>query len=452
MASDFSVWLTRQYIKPQGKIPAMTERDKPFLSMLDKQENRGGADFQTPAYVSTPRGWGRTRAQAQAISGTTAGNGQFGTWTSTPGTYSGDVEFSDREVESSNGMSDSQFVAFAESQKTKVEGLFSTFGDIMSRFILGPPGGYIFQASAISAGGVITIDAAHAERVADVEVGDHLVLSATDGDEVGDSLINNNIGYVIGVDLEGDTPTVTVSPSPGGSAARPSGWDGATDGFLYRNGEFQGGIDRGPNPTNSTLVIDSFQSWNPSTALTNTFKGVDRSLTSRLTGVRQTSAAGKNIEETLEDLFKVGRSRHGWKGGQKIFLHTNRFVQLSRSLETRRLRGLGEVKYEVSRGEKKSAYASFGYNKIALMSTSGAFEVIDEPHMPEDVAYAIPCDQWVIRALSGFPNVIDKDGTDILRKTSEDNYALRAKCYASFMLKANGMISHNGRTVLPDAA
>lgn len=455
MATDFEEWINRQYIKPKGKLTAMSELEQVFLSMVPKEENRGGESFTTPAYISTPRGHARTRSEAQSIAQSSGGGGSYGAWVSTPGNAVSSVEFSNREVAASQGMSDSGFVAFAEAQKIKIEGLVEGFGSKMSRLMLGPPGGLLFQAASISAG-VITLNSAYADVIGLIEPGDQLQLSDEDGDEDNDSLVGSgSIGYVIAVDPEGDSPTVTVATAPGGSAASPASWEANGTGYLFKVGEFKGCIDRGPNASNSQLVIDSFQAWVPATTLTNTFKGVDRSVTSKLTGLRQTSSdiTGLGIEETLEQMFVRGRQRYGWKGGQKIFVNSVRFNQLSRSLETRRLRGLGEMKYERSVGESGSkSFATFGYNKIALHATNGSFEVIDEPHMPADLAIATDPKKWRVRSLEGFPQAMDKDSNRILRKSTDDDYEFRLTAYSSFMLAADGVISHSGRTALPDAA
>ena len=455
MSTDFEEWINRQYIKPKGKMTAMSELHQVFLSMVPKEENRGGESWTTPAYISTPRGHARTRSEAQSIAQSSGGGGSYGTWTSTPGNATSSVEFSNREVAASQGMSDSGFVAFAEAQKHKIEGLTEGFGSKMSRMILGPPGSFLFQAATIS-NGVITLNSDYADVIGLIEPGDQLQLSDEDGDEDNDALIGSgNIGYVIAVDPEGDSPTVTVATSPGGSAASPSDWEANATGFIYKLGEFKGGIDRGPNATNSQLVIDSVQAWLPPTTLTDTFKGVDRSVTSKLTGLRQTSTdiTSLDIEECLEQMFVRGRQRYGWKGGQKIFVNSVRFNQLSRSLETRRMRGMSEMKWERGGGESgNKAYASFGYNKIALYATNGSFEVIDEPHMPADYALATDPSKWRVRSYEGFPQAVDKDSNRILRKSTDDDYEFRLAAYASFMLAADGVISHSGRTALPTAA
>lgn len=452
MATDFEEWINRIYIKPQGKLTAMSELEQVFLSMVPKQENMGGESFTTPAYISTPRGHGRTRSEAQSIASTTAGGGSYGAWKSTPGNAVSSVEFSNREVAQSQGMSESGFAAFAEAQKTKIDGLIEGFGSKMSRLILGPPGSYLFQAASISSG-VITLDADYADVIGLIEPGDQLQLSDEDGDEANDTLVGSeSIGYVIAVDPEGSQPTVTVSTSPGGSASSPTAWEANGTGYLYKRGEFQGGIDRGEtSPSSSKLVIDSIQAWNPPTTLTNTFKGVDRSVTSKLTGLRRSSSdiTGLNIEECLLSMFRLGRQRYGWKGGQKIFMNSTEFGKVADSLETRRIRGMEPMKYERGEGTSGSTGASFGYSKIKLFATSGAFEIIDEPHMPPGLAIATDPSKWRVRSAEGFPQAMDKDGNRILRKTTDDDYEFRLTAYASFMLAPDGIISHTGRTALP---
>lgn len=449
MALSFDTWLFRRYLKPKGKIMAMNERDRPFFSMIKKTYNSGGADFNTPALVHGGRGWSNTRSNAQSISDTSTGNGGFGSWQNKPGRYVGSLQFSDIEIAQSES-SDAAFVAFEKSQKARTDAHMAEFGGIFNRLTLGPPGGYLFQISSISSG-VLTLTSTDAERVADVERGDQLVASDDDGDSTSDTLVGSgSVGYVIAVNREGSTPTVTVATSDGGSAASPTGW-GAND-YVYRKGEFGGAYDSG---TTGGHVIDSYQSWVTATADTATFKSIDRSLDTRLSGVRQTTAqvATLNIEEALEQMFVIGRSRNGWKGKHVAFVHTTEFVRVSRSLESRRFRG-DSVSYSTEsrtvNGEK--AYASFSYNVIKLMTQSGSIELIDEPHMPTGVAYFIRPEDWEYRCLEQMPTIMRKDSNEILRKTTDDDYELRSTVYASFMLRDTGVISQNGRTALPSAA
>lgn len=442
-ALDFSNWLHERYSRP-GKKEAMSKKDRPFLADISTTTGSGKA-FNTPVLLSGGRGFSNTRANAQSISDTSNGNGTFLEWRSVPGKYKGSLTIDDFLISSS----DENFAAYARHLAALTDAHLGEFGGLMSRMILGPPGLYLFTATVSS--GVLTITAAEADRVSEVEVGDQLVASADDFTSTSHSLLGSgSIGYVIGASRSGATTTVTVAASDGGAAATPTGWTGTL--YVYRLGEQGGGIDRGTN----AHIIDSIQQYVAATEPTDTFKGVDRSVDSRLSGVRQTTAevASLNIEETLENLYDKGRARYGWRGKKKMYAHTTRFRQLSRSLETRRLRGLEPMSYSKGMrdvGTKK--YEKFSYAYIALETQSGAYEIVDEPHMPADYILCTDPADWEIMSLDkGFPAVIDGDGQRILRKTTEDDYEFRTKLYACFKLKPGAMISQTGRTALPSAS
>lgn len=439
-ALEFDNWLHRKYATV-GKVTAMSKRDRPFLSMISTTTG-GGADFNSPLLLSGGRGFSNTRANAQSISDTAAGNGAFAEWRSVPGEYKGSLRIKDREIAASN----ENFSAYARALGAKTDAHVNEFGGIMERAILGPQGMYVCTGTISS--GVITITAAEADRVAEIELGDQFQASADNASSTSHTLLGSgSVGYVVGVSRSGSTTTFTVSTTAGGSAGTPSGWTGTL--YLYRLGEFKGGIDRGAG----THVIDSIQAWVPETEPSDTFKNVDRSTDSRTSGVRQLSSevTTLNIEETLENLSDRGRSRYGWTGTKKCFVHTTRFRQLSRSLETRRLRG-GSSFEKGSKKVGQKDYETFSYNYISLSTQSGAYEIIDTPSMPADYALMTNPDDWEIMTYSGFPAIVDEDTNRILRKSTEDDYEFRETVYGSFKLKKGAMISQTGRTALPAAA
>ncbi len=444
-------YLFRRYRKP-GKIEAMSKRERVWLSMIDTRIMDGGSDFRTPQLVAGGRAYARTRAQVQAIHRAVEGNGAFATWANCPGEYSGGLQVSNRELAASKGSE----AAFAKSWGIKSDAHVQEFGGIMSRGMLGPPGWYI--ATGTISNGVITLTAAESFRVAEVEIGDQLVASDNDFSSplVHTLLGAGSVGYVKSIARFGPTKPITGEQPPGGAAGTPDGWTGTI--FIFRRGEQGGGIDLGEtggNNANPNFVIDSIQAWLPETG-TGTFKNVDRSRDDRLVGVRQVAGdvSTLNLEETLENLFDLGRALAGWRGKKKFFLHTKRFRQLSRSLETRRLRGLDPRSF--SKGEKKGggseAYASFSYNYIALETQEGSYEIIDDPHMPENYALAMDPNDWEIVTYSGFPEVIDYDKNKVLRNSAEDVFEFRECVYGNLMLKPDAQISQSGRTALPAAA
>lgn len=428
---------------------AMAERKKKWFSDIGKEENRGGKDFATPADIYSPSGWARTRTGAQRHIAGTSGNGVYGQWINTPGTMSGGILFTHREIAASEGMSDNDFASFYEARKHRIKGLYENFAGRVSRICLGPPGAAIAQVASI-ADGVITLNSAQSERIADVQVGYILQYSADDGDTQTDTLLGSGSrGYVIAVNLSGDSPTLTVSASDGGAAGSPTGWEAVQTGYLFSDEEFQGGLDRGPNVdvASHKLLVDSFQAHVPSAVATDTFKNVDRSQSSGLCGVIRTASdiVGKSISECLEDLAEEGQSRHGWdEESQKFYMHPRRAKQLSRDLESRKIRV--ETQTDAKGGE---GAASWGYSKMKVHSGSSTYTVVTDSHCDQRFCLAMDPADWVFRTTHGFPGLMDTDSNQILRQATEDNLELRAKSYPSFMLRSGCHINRSGRTALP---
>jgi hypothetical protein len=437
-------YLFNIYEKP-GRIETMSKRANPFLSLVDTRM-QSGENFQQPISINGGRAWASSRTEAQAISNTSAGNGQVSKWISYVGKIAGNLKISHDEIAGTGGDKEAT-AAFARALSFKVDNHLSEFGGLMSRSILGPAGMYVFTGQIVS--GVITLTSANADRVAEVELGDQLQASADDASSSAHTLLGaSSIGYLTARTIEGSSPTVTVSTTPGGSAGTPAGWTESTTIYFYRVGDFKGGIDTGAKFGHR---IDSIQAWVPATtSVLTTFKGVVRTQDTRLFGVRLLSTddavTSGNIESVLESLNDLGRSRYGFKNMKKVFMHTSRFRQLSRSLESRRWR-------DASASTRKSGEGSaeFSYAVISMTTTSGAYEVIDDPTMPVDYALMTDPDDWEIVTWSGFPQILSEDGVKMLRQSTADDYEMRHLVYPSFKLKEDRQISQTGRTPLPAA-
>lgn len=434
----FNLLLHRKYSKG-SKTAAMSRRDRPWLSMIDYAQE-GGSDYNDAVVLHGGRGWAGSREQAQAVSDTDAGNGGFGEWRNTPGEYKGSMRVKDRFIRASAG---GKFDAYGRAFNTQHENYLSEFGGIISRMVMGPPGMYV--ASGTISSGVITLDSASTFRVSELQRGDQLVASADDFSSSSHATLgSNSIGYVKSRTLSGSTKTVTVSATPGGPAATPAGWTGTI--YIYRNGEQGGGIDDG----SGTHVIDSYQKWVEATEPTGTYKNVDRGTDGLLAGARLTSAqiVGLEIEEILEQLSDDGRAMYGWTGTKYYFVHTKQFRQISRNLERRRFRqGTGGAVVEKREGK---AFASFSYNAISLAALSGAYEIVDDPHMPVDYAMCMNPEDWEFRSYQGgMPSIVEENGNRLFLKATSDDYEVRHTFYGSFKLKEGRSIAQSGRAALP---
>lgn len=446
-------WLKEQYEQP-GRIKAMTHRKTVFSDKLTVRQD-SGESFNVPALLHGGRGWADSRAAAQAISNENEANLAPLDFKNFVGKQKGNMLILHDEI-AATGNDRERAGSYAKTLQVKTDRMLETFGTRNNRGILGPPGMYLFRGT-ISAG-VITLDSRDVDRIAYVEPrADQLQASTDDGSSASHTLLgSSSVGYV--VSLTGrfsNSPTVTVAASFGGSAATPAGWtEGSTIHFYFR-GDFKGGIDTGAKFGHR---IDSIQAWITATDATDTFKTVDRSRDPRLSGVKILTGdvTALNEEEVFEELFDIGRTRAGWSGAKEMYVSTKRFRQLSRHLESRRMRTSDGSKYSKSKksgGDAKyaSSGATFSYSTICLEHQSGSYEIIDEVDMPNDYILATQASDWEIVHYDGYPHLIDDDGTDMLRKSTEDDYEMRWTANPSFKLKKDAMITDTGRAPFPVA-
>lgn len=446
-------WLKDQYEQP-GRIEAMAKRKTVFTDGVSVRQD-SGESFRQPALLHGGRAWAASRSDAQSISNDNEANLAPLEFQSFVGKIKGNLLILHDEI-AATGNDKERMGAYAKTLQVKTDNQLDCFGSRINRGVLGPKGMWLFRGTI--ANGVITLDSRDVNRVAFVEPrADQLQASLDDASSPSHVLLGSSSkGFVVSLTGRfGNSPTVTVSTSFGGSAATPSGWTEATTLYFYFLGDFKGGIDTGAKFGHR---IDSIQAWATDTDATDTYKNVDRSRDPRLSGVKLLTAdvSALGVEEVFEELFDVGRERANWSGAKEMFVGTKRFRQLSRHLESRRMRSDDGSKFK--RTEKKggderyaSSGATFSYPAICLEHQSGAYEIIDEVDMPNDYILATNRSDWEIVHYDGFPHLIDDDGTDILRKTTEDDYEMRWTCNASFKLKKDAMISHTGRSPFPVA-
>ena len=446
-------WLKDQFEQP-GRIIAMSNRKTVFKDKISVRQD-SGENFRQPALLHGGRAWADSRAAAQAISNDNEANLAPFEFISYVGKIKGNLLILHDEI-AATGNSRERLGAYAKTLQVKVDNQLQAFGSRINRGVLGPPGMWLFRG--ILASGVITLTAADANRIAFVEPrADQLQSSANDGSSSAHSLLGSgSIGYVVSLTGRfGAAPTVTVAASFGGSAATPAGWTEGSQIYFYYRGDFKGGIDTGAKFGHR---IDSIQAWVTATDATDTYKNVDRSRDPRMSGVKliSTDVTTLGVEEVFEELFDVGRERANWSGGKEMFVGTRRFRQLSRHLESRRMRtgdGKTAKRERKDGGDKRyaSAGATFSYDTITLNHQSGAYEIIDEVDMPNDYILATNTEDWEFVHYDGFPHLLDDDGVDMLRKTSEDDYEMRWTTSASFKPKKDANITETGRAPFPVA-
>lgn len=424
-------YLHRRYARP-GKIECMAVHDKTVLDMLKKGKHTGsGLTFHEPVRVSNPQGLAATRSATQLVSaGTHPGaTSVVGEWNLPYGDYTGGVEISDKAIDAGGDVPTGSYLSPIG---LETDGIIEEFGEVMDTYLFAEPGKNVGSYTGASmAAGVLTLvgDAAESQ-IMNFNIGAPFQSANADASNPAAATLlgAGSIGWVIAVNY--DTLQVTFSTTPGGAAATPFQWDTATPtNFLFRNGDFQG-TGGGNTPT---FIIDSFADWIPSAAPGSTpFKGLDRSVDSRLGGARLTAtqANGLSNEERIKRLVTKLNSTFGGSGEKLVVLESTQWQKLASVLESRGQRPL----------DGKTANLSYQY--ITLQTGKGLAKVISAPKCRPDTFWAFEIDKWTLRTLSGFPKVMKGDGFTMLRKATSDKYEFRIAAYAQI---STPMPSRHGR-------
>ena len=410
-------YLHRRYAKP-GKIQCLATHDKLVLDMLKKGKHEGsGKTFHEPVHLSNAQGLGATLSAAQQTSeGGHAGSGAVvGEWSLPYGDYAGEVLISDKDIAAGGDVPDGSYL---KPFGLQTDSLIDEFGEVMDSYLFSEVGKALGRYTGASmAAGVLTLNGDAAEtQIMNFNIGAPYQSANADASTAASASLlgSGSVGWVIAVNY--DTLAVTFSTTPGGTAATPTGWDTATPtNYLFRNGDFQG-TGGGHTPT---FIIDSFADWIPSTADTGTFKGLDRSVDTRLSGARLTStqADGLTTEERIKRLVVRLNSVFGGKGEKLVCMESIQWQKLASVLEKRGHRTLD------------GKTANMGYQYIQLNTGKGMAKVVPVTKCRPDTFWALEIDQFTLRTLSGFPAVIKSDGFQMLRKASSNSYGFRIVCY-----------------------
>jgi hypothetical protein len=420
MSQPFQQLLKRKY-STQEKVDNIGLVKTTFTKDVPKKVDPEGESYTSFLTVSGGQGWSGTRTGARAISGQGNGRGN-GDWiqiTNKHGSIKGEVRWDELDIKRANSGSASAMRAVL----AHTDGHLAGFGQFAEGYALNHRGGYLCTGT-VDGSGVVTItsNAEHITRVRKYQI---VVASAANGTS-GSLLGAPSLGYVIATSRTGATTTFTVSTTSGGSAGTPASWTGTMYFFIYETWYGSNGGACTDGGTDSAFLIDSVDSWCPSTAPGATpFKGIVRNTDDLLGGLRLTSTevAGKNTLERLQLLAVTGEARFNWeKRKRKVYLHPTRFLEASILLQSTDVR---------ERGFKGESTAGVGYDGIVVKCTGAEFELISTPLMDPDTAYMLVPEDWLLHSHAGWPGVIDDDGLRFVRIDGEDAFALQYTAYGS---------------------
>jgi hypothetical protein len=195
----------------------------------------------------------------------------------------------------------------------------------------------------------------------------------------------------------------------------------ATD-IIYRMGDFSN-------------AATGLQAWIPSTAPTATdnFLGVNRSIDgTRLAGI-QYNAQQYNLKDGLTNALVAIQVEGGHP--DTILCSPRRWGDLSNLMDTKR-----------AYSEQIESEAGWSYRTLQLDSPMGSCKVLADNACPDAYAYILQLDTWHIKSLGKLTQLVDEDGLVLFRVYNQDAFEVRLAAYWNLYCDAPG---RNGVAILP---
>ncbi len=383
-----------------ARLKAMAYKNNPTLAMLPKYTKFGGKNLPIPIWYENAMG----RSANFTKAGTAKKASKFEDFVLTRVKDYGLADIDNETILATKGDSN----AFMEALTHEVDSITNEVVRSLAKGIFRKSVGNLLQYTISS--GVCTC--VNADEVVNISVG--MILASVDADD-GTGTVAAGLGYVIAVNRAAGT--FTVSATDGGAAGTPSGW--ANNEYVHVDGDFN-------------ARLSGFESWCPATAPGSTaFFGVDRSVDSRLGGLRY-DASSLPIEEGLLDAESLA-GREGAKLDVFVMNHKN-YTNLVKSLGSK-------VIYDTV----KASDADIGFSAIQVMGSNGPVKVVADHNCPAKVAWGLELDSWKLYSLGPAPQLLETDGNRVLRLAASDAVEVRVGYYAQLGCNAPG---HNIRVTL----
>lgn len=418
---SFRSFLKNRY--STGKVVNVTEYKRLLYALIAKDPNCSGEIFYEPIIYSNPQGIGATRSIAQSNQALAMpGPNLVGKkWALTFGDYKGGIEIGEREIRASRDDEG----AFMRAKGAELDGILEALADHYSALLYSDSGHALGSGTFNTGTAVVTLT--NPDDIVNYAIGMTVQASANDGTSTGHSLLGTgSIGYIFSVDENAGTFTVASADAASPSAGAPAGWT-TTAMYFFRQGDFGGGAS--PN-----TFFHGIGAWLTSSAPSAgvTWYGVDRSVSSKLQGVRLTSGdlAGAGTEQRAKRLITRMTGRVGGPGPSHVVLNNEKWQSLADSMEARGTRALNK------------GTAAGGYKSIELAASGADVEVIADRFCPNQLGLALALKHWKFRSYGPLIDTLKGDGNELLRKTTSDTYEVR---FVSFPVFSTDAPSYSGR-------
>lgn len=374
-------------VYPEGLPNEFLYKRSPFLALIRKDtEALQGELVKIPTNYGNPQGVGADFTQARANI-TDQLNAAFDL---THKNYYGFATITGESIDRSK----TDRGSFIRVLTSTIEKTKYSMGRMMARYQLGNGSGVLGQISAGSTVGSAVITLANPSDARWFEVGMKLVAAASDAAS-GGSLRSS-----------GATVTLTKVDRATGDLTASGNWTAgiaavAAGDYLFRQGDWQ-------------TVISGYEAWVPRTAPSaTTFFGVDRSVDSRLGGLRASFTDRSIIEGVQDALELLAREDSGADFGvlqSQDWMALSKMLQADGSLRTSML---------------ESDTAGVGFKAIEVTGPSGTCKIISDPNMTKGRFFAGQLDTWCMYSMGEAIKLLDNDGNVTLRQGTADGVELQ---------------------------
>ncbi|OGR95490.1 MAG: hypothetical protein A2V88_15375 [Elusimicrobia bacterium RBG_16_66_12] len=364
-------YLSRYELAPD-ELHDIAIKAEPMMGLYTYERSKGSESMTVRFTLRGPRGFSRTLAQAQQISGVKR-NSEYFRYTIPYGKMEGSILFSLEELVKSEA--DPEYGADFLERNTEagIAGFAQNISYQLNSVAGGSVGTATFHSAASGARPVFSLNfSTTPEAIAGLMPGDQVEISVSDGTSASHSTIAA-AGLIIDRDTDNGFLQVAAISAPA-TAANPGGWDdtGATTYYVYRLGEMHRGV-----PQDTVLPWSSFI---PLTRSTSELLGVNRALEaflsgSRLLGTSENSGTfARRVKRLLaKNLARLGADRAQIGKSQTLMLHPEDWDTFEDQQSSR-----------VGRDVEKVAVD--GYEAIQVRTAQGVINTIAEPTMTKGLA------------------------------------------------------------------
>lgn len=395
MGFNFDITAAQQITKVRytDKTVETLSLQDPLLGMMPKKDGIGGANY-TGAIRSAV---GSAISPSDATAFTTGGSSIYNQWVCSWGTLFGSANVTGTAIARTKGDPN----AFVEAITGEFDGLFIGLGMTLAGFLYGNGGGAIGQISSSSSTGAQIITLADPSLAVNFWQGQILQASADDG--TGGAGVRTGTVTVGSVDPVLGQVGVTAAAWTTGISACVAG------DYLFNQGSY--------NATPPGLA-----GWIPDdqhrpTSTSANFNGVARYADSRLSGAYY-FGNGNPYSESLVQLatlmarYGAGRNGKPLKG----FVNYLAFAQIVKEQ-------MGKVVLATDTAFKAP---QIGFDGVRLMGANGPIDIYPSSMCPQNHAWILEMDKWLIPSEGKLPRVFTDDNQTWLRGAGADTYQLRA--------------------------